>query len=91
MKLTTPFQCFRKPDPEAAATSGDTLQTDDRDVNIIKMTENETEVWYYPKHGTENEADAIVMLLGRVYVVITAGDCWHIRTMSDFNKQKVNI
>ncbi len=41
---------------------------------------------------TENKADAIVML--RVYVVInltvTAGDCWH-RTMSDFNKQKVNI
>ncbi len=32
---------------------------------------------------------------GRVYVVInltvTAGDCWHIRTMSDLNKQKVNI
>ncbi len=39
MKRTTPFQCFRKPDPEAA--SGDTLQTDDRDVNIIKKTENE--------------------------------------------------
>ncbi len=43
--------------------------------------------------GTENKADAIVML--RVYVVInitvTSGDCWHIRTMSDFNKQKVNI
>ncbi len=43
--------------------------------------------------GTENEADAIVTL--RVYVVInltvTAGDCWHVRTMSDFNEQKVNI
>ncbi len=46
-------------------------------------------------HGTENEADTIVTLPGRVYVVIkltvTAGDCWHIRTMSDLNKQKVNI
>ncbi len=67
MKLTTSFQCFRKPDPEAAAAaaaaSGDTLQTDDRDVNIIKTTENEPG-WYYPTHGTENEADAIVMLLG---------------------------
>ncbi len=45
--------------------------------------------------GTENEADAIVTLRGRVYMVInltvTAGDCWQIRTMSDFNKQKVNI
>ncbi len=43
MKLTTSFQCFRKPDPEAAAAaaSGDTLQTDDRDVKIIKTTENE--------------------------------------------------
>ncbi len=43
--------------------------------------------------GTENKADAIVTL--RVYVVInitvTSGDCWHIRTMSDFNKQKANI
>ncbi len=42
--------------------------------------------------GTENQADAIVTLW--VYIVInltvTAGDCWHIRTMSDFNKQKVN-
>ncbi len=28
MKQTTPFQCFRKPDPEAAAASGDTLQAD---------------------------------------------------------------
>ncbi len=26
MKRTTPFQCFRKPAPEAAAASGDTLQ-----------------------------------------------------------------
>ncbi len=48
-------------------------------------------------HGTENEADAIVTLpvRGRVYIVINltvaAGDCWHIRTMSDFNKQKVHI
>ncbi len=43
MKRTTPFQCFRKPDPEAAAASGDTLQTDDRNVNIIETTENEPE------------------------------------------------
>ncbi len=34
MKRTTPFQCFRKPAREAAAASGDTLQTDDRNVNI---------------------------------------------------------
>ncbi len=32
MKLTTPFQCFcKQPAPEAAAASGDTLQTDDND------------------------------------------------------------
>ncbi len=41
--------------------------------------------------GTENEADAIVTLRGRVYVVInltvTAGNCWHIRTISYFYKQ----
>ncbi len=48
MKWTTPFQCFCKPDPEAAAASDDTLQTDDRNVNIIEMTENEPEGWYYP-------------------------------------------
>ncbi len=48
MKRTTPFLCFRKPVPEAAAASGDTLQTDDRNVNIIGMTENEPEGWYYP-------------------------------------------
>ncbi len=41
MKQTTPFQCFRKPAPEAAAASGDTLQTDDRNGNIIETTENE--------------------------------------------------
>ncbi len=28
--------------------SGDTLQTDDRNVNIVEMTENEPEGWYYP-------------------------------------------
>ncbi len=43
MKQTTPFQCFRKPAPEAAAASGDTLQADDRNVNIIETTENEPE------------------------------------------------
>ncbi len=43
MTQTTPFQCFRKPAPEAAATSGDTLQTDDRNVNIIETTEDESE------------------------------------------------
>ncbi len=43
MKRTTPFQCFRKPAPEAAAISGDTRRTDDRNVNIIEMTENEPE------------------------------------------------
>ncbi len=26
-----------------------------------------------------------------INLTVTAGDCWHIRTMSDFNKQKVNI
>ncbi len=36
MKRTTPFHCFRKPAPEsAAAASGDTLQKDDRNINII--------------------------------------------------------
>ncbi len=39
----TPFQCFRKPAPEAAAASGDTLQIDDRNGNIIETTENEPE------------------------------------------------
>ncbi len=34
MKRTTPVQCFRKPAPEAA--SGNTLQTDDKGVNIIE-------------------------------------------------------
>ncbi len=48
MKRTTPFQCFCKPAPEAAAASGDTLQTDDRNVNIIETTENDPEGWYYP-------------------------------------------
>ncbi len=43
MKRTKPFQCFRKPTPEAAAASGVTLQTDDRNVNIIETTENEAE------------------------------------------------
>ncbi len=40
MKRTTPFQSYRKPAPEAAAASGDTLQTDDRNIYIIEMTEN---------------------------------------------------
>ncbi len=35
MTRTTPFQCFRKPDTEAAAASGDSLQTDDRNINMI--------------------------------------------------------
>ncbi len=61
MKWTTPLSVFCKPAPEAAAASGDTLQTDDRNVNIIETTENEPERWYYP---TENEADAIITLPG---------------------------
>ncbi len=40
MKRTTPFQCFCKPAPEAAAASGD-ADADDRNVNIIETTENE--------------------------------------------------
>ncbi len=74
------------------------LQTDDRKVNIIETTKNEADKSETILRGTENEADAIITLpgiSGRVYMVInltvTAGDCWHIRTMSDFNKQKVNI
>ncbi len=47
MERTTHFQCFRKPAPEAAAASGDTLQTDDRNVNFIETKENEPEGWYY--------------------------------------------
>ncbi len=54
MKRTTPFQCFCKP------ASGDTLQTDDRNVNIIEMTENEPGKADTKLRGTENEADAIV-------------------------------
>ncbi len=63
MKRTTPFQCFRKPAPKAAAASasGDTLQTDDRNVNIIETTENEPEADTIPR-GTENEANAIITL-----------------------------
>ncbi len=64
MKQTTPFQCFRKPAPEAAAASGDTLQTDDRNVNITQTTENEPDKADTILRGTENEADAIVMLPG---------------------------
>ncbi len=60
-------------------------------VNIIETTENEPEADTILR-GTQNEADCYNV---RVYVIInltvTAGDCWHIRTMSDFNKQKVNI
>ncbi len=48
MKRATPFQCFCKPAPVAAAASGDTLQTDDINVNIIETTENEPEGWNYP-------------------------------------------
>ncbi len=47
IKLTTPFQCLRKPAPEAAAASGYTLQTDDRNVNIIETTESHPGGWYY--------------------------------------------
>ncbi len=34
--------------------------------------------------GTENEADVINL-------TVTVGDCWHIRTISDFNIQKVTF
>ncbi len=61
MKRTTPFQYFCKPAPEAAAASGDTLQTDDRKCNIIKTTENEPEADTILR-GTENEANAIITL-----------------------------
>ncbi len=64
MKRTTPFQCFGKPAPEAAAASGDTLQTDDRNVNIIETTENEPDKADTILHSTENEANAIIMLPG---------------------------
>ncbi len=56
MKRTTPFQCFRKPAPEAAA--------DDRNVNIKETTENETDKADTILHVTEKEADAIVTLPG---------------------------
>ncbi len=58
MKRTTSFQCFRKPAPEAAAASGDALQTDDRNVHIIETTENEPDKSDTILRGTENEADA---------------------------------
>ncbi len=65
MKRTTPFQCFRKPAPEAAAAAaGDTLQTDDRNVNIIETTENEPDKADTILHSTENEANAIITLPG---------------------------
>ncbi len=60
MKRTTPFQCFRKPAPEAAAASGDILQTDDRKCNIIETTENEPEADTILR-GTQSEADAIML------------------------------
>ncbi len=41
----TPFQCFCKPASEAIAASGDTLQTDDMNINIVEMKENEPEGW----------------------------------------------
>ncbi len=52
MKQTTPFQCFRKPAPESAAASGDTLKTDDRDGNIIETTENLPELLPYAVQKT---------------------------------------
>ncbi len=63
MKRIPPFQCFRNPATEAAA-SGDTLQTDDRNDNIIETTENEPDKADTILHGTEKEADAIVTLPG---------------------------
>ncbi len=55
MKRATPFQCFRKPAPEAAAAaSGDTLQIDDRSVNITQTTENEPDKADTILHCTEN-------------------------------------
>ncbi len=61
----TPVQCFRKLwPPEAAAASGDTLQTDDRNVNIIETTENDPDKADTILHGTENKAYAIVTLPG---------------------------
>ncbi len=54
MKRTTPFQCFRKPALEPAA--GDTLQADDRNVNIIETTENETNKADTIIRGTDNDA-----------------------------------
>ncbi len=44
MKRTTPFQCFRKPAPEAAAASSDTLQTDARNVTKIVSNKLTTEM-----------------------------------------------
>ncbi len=41
--------------------------------------------------GTENEADANVSWYVVDVVITTAGYCWHIRTMSGFNKRNVNI
>ncbi len=78
MKRTTPFQCFRKLGPEAHTHTANRRQ--ERYRNDRK--------WARRYSGTENQATL------RVYIVInltvTAGDCWHIRTMSDFNKQKFN-
>ncbi len=42
-------------------------------------------------HGTENNRCYRNVTCYVVNLTVTAGDCWHIRTMSDFNKQKVNI
>ncbi len=37
------------------------------------------------------KADTILRSAFNINLTVTAGDFWHIRTMSDFNKQKVNI
>ncbi len=43
MKRTTPFQCFRKPAPEAAAASATHCKQMTGNGNIIETTENEPE------------------------------------------------
>ncbi len=93
MNQTTPFQCFRKHAPEAAAASGDTLQTDGRNLNIIETTENEPDKADTILRSTENEADYIVTLGVCVVInlTVTSRDCWHIRTISDLKKLNNNI
>ncbi len=64
MKRSTPFSVFVSLPLKLLRLLLETLQTDDRNVNFIEMTENETDKADTILRGTENKADAIVTLPG---------------------------